>query len=1324
MKHPTLLVFHTAQSRFGRVLASSVKLLLAAIVMLMIPGIGLSQTATTATIQGTVSDPKGAVIQGAEVELMNTATNQVFKQVTNESGQYTFSSVSPGVYKITVKMPGFRQVIIPSVRVEVAKSFDVPLKLEVGDVTEVVEVVAGAGVELQKTDATVGNTVGGEVILRLPSLARGAGEFLTLQPGVMPATGANTGGAVTGARSDQSTFSLDGIDISDNSIGGGANLATIIPTPVDSVEEFRVGVTNPNATFGRSAGAQVALVGRRGSNDYHGAAYWYHQNDNLNAANWTNKRSIGLTVTNPALRHKLQEPELKDNRFGGRIGGRLWRDKTFFFSNYEGRRFPRSFDILRIVPSDTLRQGILRFRDASGSIVSYDLLNSRLCGPAGDQPCDPRGVGISPTIRALFSGLPAGNDPASGDGLNTLGFRSSAPAPRDENFIVFRLDHNFTDKWQFNGSYTYFRAIQLGFANVVGQVSIRGGDTQTAVSVPNRADSIIGGLTGQLSPTLINTFRFGFVRTRNFSAATSPTASAALLNIPGTATSAGAVALELAGAPPGGGLLDEPIDVDTQRARSQGNDNRGFQFVEDLTWIKGNHTLQFGANIRHLPTLHIRDDKVVGSLASLVSSIDDGTFITIPDTARPRQCGGSVTTNCLTAADLTRWNRLYSATLGLLDNVGVLTARDGNLNPLPFGTRLVADTKLQSYEFYAQDSWRVSSSLTLTYGLAYQWQTPPKEKLGRQTFIINNENGQILNSDDYLAAKRQAALSSQAFNPQLAYLPIEASGRSNIHDIDWNNWGPRIAAAWNPSLGNGLFGRLFGDRKTVVRAGFGMVYDRLNTVQSVIIPMLGVGFAQTVSVNGPNCDRSGTPGRGCVPTGSDPVSAFRVGVDGSIPLPTVPQVGTPVVPPPGALSETLSFQVDPNFKVGVNYSADFTIQRELSGNMVIELGYAGRWGRNLNQSVNLNASPFFHVDPASRQSFAQAFDAVATALRNGQPPTPQPWFENQAPGGTNALVAANRGAFVDGLASDLFFNINIARLQAGMPTFNNFQVFDLFIRTDGGISNYHGFLVTLRKRMSRGLTFDLNYTFSKSLDQVGAVQNTAGYFPNPYNPDQEYGPSFFDRTHVFNATWLYELPTGKGHWLSTNNWFDNVLGGWYLSGIYRANTGIPLIAAQSTQVFGGGSIFGFASGAIPLTDPSSFGNSANSPVSGSNGIGTAGDPARGGSGINIFANPEQAFNSFRRILLSQDGRTGRANPLRGFNIWNVDMSLGKKTSLTESVNLVFSFDFFNVFNQVNFTDPAPSLQNRAAFGVVTTQFVDPNRTAGSRWIQFGMRVEF
>jgi hypothetical protein len=868
------------------------------------------------------------------------------------------------------------------------------------------------------------------------------------------------------------------------------------------------------------------------------------------------------------------------------------------------------------------------------------------------------------------------------------------------------LDHNFTDKWRFDASFRYSR--QNSFSPT--QLDIGGlleghtkGQAASVSAVPVQPRYVVGGLTGQLTSTLINEFRFSWQRNYWWITRATPFPQVSGTN----------VALQVSGASLFGGMLDQPVDVHTQLARTQGVNDRVTQLIDNLTWVKGGHSINFGGSWRKLSLYHLRNDKVVGSLSSLVAELDDGPAVTIPSTNRPPDCGGGRTTNCLQAGDVTRWNRLFTGALGIIDNLGVMIVRDGDLNAKPVGTPIEINADLNAYEFYVNDAWRMKPSLNLSLGLSYQWQTPPVESEGKQTFLVDRATGEIITSRSYLDARRAAAEAGQVYNPELAFQPIKNSSRDRIFDIDWKNIGPRVAAAWTPSFNSGLLGWMMGDRKTVVRGGYSVVFDRLNTVQTVVIPALGVGFAQTVNCRGPRI------GGACGNT-NDPSNGFRIGVDGPAPIPPIPAVTAPVVP--GLVfGELLSFQVDPDITVGRSHSLDLTIQREISQDFLLEFGYTGRMGRNLNQNVQISAVPYFMKDSRSGQTLAQAFDAVAGQLRANVAAgsvAPQPWFENQVgAGGTRSLAASQTAAFRDGLLSDLWTSIQITRLLTGQTPIGNLQVLDLWMRTDGGRSNYNAFFVTLRRRLTGGLTFDLNYTLSKALDQAGLIQNFIGTYSTSYDPDIDYGPAFFDRTHVFNANWYYELPFGGGRRFKTGTFVDRVIGGWYLSGIFTANSGLPLTVAQSVQVWGGDPLgFSVAAGAIPTRKLPSD-NTVHDGVKGSNGIGTAGDPATKGTGLNLFTNPEDVFNSFRKIRISEDGRSARGI-LRGLSRWNADISVGRRINITEQVRSVVSFDFLNVTNRLELADPSLSLQNPTAFGVLTTQFNQP------RSVQIGVRFEW
>ena len=1261
---------------------------------ILIPREAAGQSATTGAITGTVTDPSSALIPQASVELTSRDTNAVLTVKTNAGGQYSFTGVRPGAYKITVKMAGFRISSVPNVAVEVNKSAEIDLKLEVGGDNQIVEVTETAGAQLQTVDAQIGNSISKEMIARLPTLARNVTELINLQPGVVP-TGSNLGIRTTGAIDDQNTVTLDGVDVTAVSVAS----STSIPTPQDSVDEFRVNVSNPNADLTRASGGQMTLVGRHGSNTMHGSGYGFFQNSVLNANTWDNNAA------------KVVKPDIADQRYGGRWGGALKKDRTFLFANYEARDFEQVSQVTRTVPTDTLKAGILRFKDGAGNTINYDLKTSKQCGATGDQACDPRGLGISPSTKVQLGLMPASNLNSGGDGLNTLSYLANIPTPISDRYVVGRLDHRFTDNITFNGSYTYFRRIQVGS----GDISLK--DNASVVSTPQRGTLLSGSVTQTISPTLINVARFGFVRDVSPNLATSPTVAAGLLNIPGTTTSAGPIGLLIGGGTTA--FLDSPIDMDTQRARFQASYSRSYQFNDDFTWVKGSHTIRLGGEFRPIWFRHDRADKVVGSISSLVATVDQGGFLTIPSTNAPQVCATASSANCIKSSDLSNWGRYYASVLGLVDNVNVLAVRDSNLKAQPFGTNLVNKTWSYATNFNAQDTWRLSKSLTMTYGLSWGFQTPPKEELGRQTVQIDTGTGKLVDPTTYLSAKLAAAKSGQVYNPNFGWVPV-GQAKHPVYNTVYNAFSPRVALAYSPD-GTGPLGKLFGDRKTAIRAGFGLIYDRSNLVQNVLIPMLGVGFGQTISINGPLCNASGAAGSGCVAGSANPASSFyRVGVDGSIPLPSVPAATVPVSPQ--NLSETLSFQVNPFSKLGKSYNADFSIQRELPGGWIVDLAYVGRFARNLPQAINLTQSPYMFADSASGQTFAQAYDTVRGLLRGGATAASlpnQPFFENQFKGlgGTGSsptqyILARQASNFTNGNVSTIFLNMGMYRRSLGMQPFNNDQSQVEFMRTYIGQTNYNGALLTVSKRLSRGLLVNANYTFSKALDNGVFNQNNAGFYQNSFYPGVEYGRSPFDRQHVFNLTWIYELPVGKGHLLGFHNGLDRALTGWYVSGIATAWSGVPLVISDSSgsQTWGDATVLGGASGAIQT---GSVSTGLNGPIS--------------GTGYNFFSTNKAAITNFRPVLISSDTRSGRSNPISGLPYKNMDLSISKDTKITERLNSKIAADLFNALNHPNFANPSQSnlnITNPNTFGTINSSYIPPNRTNGARWIQLSIRLEF
>jgi hypothetical protein len=1327
--------------------------------LLALSGVSLrAQTATSALVSGRVVDESGGVVADAQVTLRNTATNASRDQVTSAEGQYVFSAVEPGAYVLSVIKEGFQRASLADLTFNVNRSYTQDVSLKVGTTATVVQVTSEPALELQTTDASIGNVIAGEEIRHLPTQGRNATELLSLQPGATPLPTSNgndnfgtTGGSVAGGRGDQNAISLDGIDVSIYaSITSNPNPA--FPLGVDTISEFRVGVTNPNATFGLAGGAQESVASRSGSNAFHGVGYWYDQNTAFNANEWENNHTID-SATNKLVRR----PVIRDNRVGVSIGGPIRRDKTFFFSNYEVRRYDQSIETLKHVPSDNLRNGIVTFNGTQYNLKDFD----------------PRGLGISPTIQSFWNLMPHSNIGAIDS--NIQGYLANIPARLKDDSISFRLDHAITSNLHFFGRYQYSRDLdpaRLAQADLTG---VNGGGAAKFVGLyAALGDGATTGLDWVIRPTLTNSFRFGWIRARLGNAAVLGSTLAGKYNLPGTASLDGPVTLEPANAnsTSNASFLDFPTDVPA--GRNQMN-SANYQFRDDLNWTKGNHTFAFGGSFSILPVYFLDSQRIQGPSNFVSATLDagqNGSNLALTSAERPPT---------LPAASNSTWDRLFAAATGMVDSTSIVAVRDKNLAPLPPGTPVVTNTRQGSHYFYAQDTWRIRPSLTLSYGLSYGWQTPPRERDGKGMVLIDQGTGKPIDSATYINTRRNAALQGQIYNPNFAHLPYGKLGMSGAWNTDWSDIGPRVSLAWSPSASEGFLGKTVGQQKTVVRMGYGIVYDRVNYLTEGIV---NLGFSQNLTLITPLCnDPVAVPGPGCNGASSDPgLSSFRVGVDGpNIPVPppdkqqTLPYASSPASP------EFWDFEMDPNVKVARNHLIDFSIQRELPGHNLVELGYIGRLGRRLGNAVSMTTPPYMFKDPASGQSFAQAFDCVAQFLRGLPPPAspfpcasstgallPQPWFENQlsnpargpwgaGPDGCNDgssntaciafldthgggnFVPGNLGT-LGGMFSPFAFPgspfIDGIRKMEGLPQFSNHQQDDLEVHQSHDWSDYHALTATWRNSgWVKGLEFDLSYTFSKSMDNGGRIQIYANGYDDAFNPMADHGPSFYDRTHVFNATYNYDLPFGKGRLLNArSNGVNYLVGGWYTAGIFTASSGLPEIVAQGAGApYGGGVVSTNPVGEIP-TGSIALASGLNRGVFSSQcqgvdyGIGQ-GQP--GSTGLNLFGNPGASACAFRPILLSVDQRSGRDNPLRGLPNWNLDFRLGKETSITERVKVELSADFFNLFNHVNFNDPGQgaaqgglNLNNASNFGTITSQAIPANRLGGSRWIEMGLRFSF
>ncbi|HEX5883173.1 MAG TPA: carboxypeptidase-like regulatory domain-containing protein [Pyrinomonadaceae bacterium] len=394
------------------------------------------------TVRGTVKDPNGNVVSGASVTLTDEERNFTRTQPTNEDGAYVFTAVPPGTYKLDVSAPGFKTASASGLVALVDTPTVRDVQLEIGAVSETVDVTSATEAAINTSDASLGNSFERKRIVELPLNANNVVGLLSLQPGV------SRSGFVNGGRADQSNITLDGVDVNEQQDGldviTDEAFASVLRVTRDSLQEFRVTTTNPNAEQGRSSGAQVSLVTRSGSNEWHGSLFETHRNTVTTANDFFNNAA------------GVERPQLLRNIFGGSIGGPIKKDRAFFFFTYEGFREATGTSVVREVPLPTLGQGIVRFRTDSGasdpgcpagtpagvSCLTPGEIEAAYIAANGTSP------GINPNALAVLAAAaqryPA-NDTTVGDGLNTGGFRFNARTPTELNTYIARFDFNLTN---------------------------------------------------------------------------------------------------------------------------------------------------------------------------------------------------------------------------------------------------------------------------------------------------------------------------------------------------------------------------------------------------------------------------------------------------------------------------------------------------------------------------------------------------------------------------------------------------------------------------------------------------------------------------------------------------------------------------------------------------------------------------------------------------------------------------------------------------------------------------------------------------------------
>jgi Carboxypeptidase regulatory-like domain/TonB dependent receptor len=1125
----------------------------AALIVALVVGALAAWGQATTSVRGTITDSSGGAVGGATVTITNTESRIERTATSGSDGSYQFLLLPPGTYKLTVTAQGFLRYEDTGLQLLVNTPTTVNVQLKVGGGKETVTVTAEAPA-LNLVDASIGNSFDEKQVMQIPLEGRNVPDLLSLQAGV-----AYTGnrvadkdqdtrnGSVNGARSDQSNVTLDGVDVNDQS--NGYAFTSVLPVTQDSIQEFRVTTTNYGADQGQGSGAQVTLVTKSGTKQFHGSLYEYLRNTVTSANDYLVKQSeLNISAPNKPLK-------LNRNIFGTSVGGPLRKDRLFFFANYEGTREREEQRAERVIPTPSMCQGIFRYLDVNGNLVT--LLPTDPVNHMDLLDLDPRGFGIDTAMldlsnpsqpggylgKSFCTGKTVTNDFAAGDGFNYAGFVFRAPTSLDNDVFISRVDYRLTT----NGRHLLFWRGALQDLRNPGAPFLPG-DAPEQTNVDHSKGSALG-YTAVLGSTLTNSFLWGFTR-----------------------QSFGVI-----------GNTDQPwntfLGLDQGIVYSHNFIVDLHNLKDDLSWTKKNHAFQVGAVIglsRDPRTSFLHSNNLGLGTTNWTSPIGFSYTSSTLDpqnaSAHPNLNGGTgVIPEPLFS---TAYDRPLLAFYGMISDVVANYNLDRNGIPQGPGTPVKRNYGLNSYEFYGQDTWRIKPNFTLTYGLRWSFFPPPWEVNGLQsipTFGLGTQFGiNVKNMQQGLGYTSELPIAFKLGGP--------ANNGPGFYPFEKTDWSPRLSIAYSPRFGGGLLNKIFGDNdKTVIRAGFSRVYDRAGFALLNSFDQIGSAGLTTTLQNA--CCTVGQTGAEDLPRIAD-----KPGIPGTainnIPIFNNPPSGTPVKflqdpPPPGwpqvpsTNAQANLWGIDDTLKTPHAYAVDFSVGRELPKRFSLQLSYVGRFGHRLLTQRDLN-QPLDIVDPATGIDYYSAAAAMSNLARSfalanngGQPtnfysgavtlaqintitasmlgPTYKYWVDmlpklpsnatayadllSQAPGilafpASNSTDSLLRAVFdlyynpalsvigdeIVGLADidaygglgtnapvppgqlpvPLFFNGPLG-FNGGAGKYLNDQAFSMYAWSSIGSSNYHALQASLRKQFSHGVQFDFNYTLSKSIDITSAA---------------------------------------------------------------------------------------------------------------------------------------------------------------------------------------------------------------------------------------------
>lgn len=1151
----------------------------------------------TGSIVGTVKDPSGAVVPNANVTVNDVEHGQTFNTKTNSEGEFVASPLRVGRYTVTVEQAGFKKAVSVPVDLDVQQRAALNIVLQVGQISE--SVVVSSETPLLETETSeLGQVVDSQRVANLPLNGRNFAQLALLAAGTAPSEpGARDeqsyGFSAGGARSLQNNFLLDGIDNNSNLTDLLNETNYVIQPPVDALAEFKVQTNAYSAEFGRGNGAIINAVIKSGANDIHGSAWGFLRNNVLDARNYFDPVGKGA-------------PPYEQYQFGGTFGGPVYiprvyngKNRTFFFVDYEGLRIHQADTQTLLLPSLAEQGGdfsglldttTVTGTDCSGNpTYAGEIFDTRLTQVSGSSPTGlcgvpvggytaggiptniiPSGSGnnkIDPLAARILALLP----PANVSGNSAYNYVANPVENTHRANFDIRVDHKFSDKDNSFYRFSYEnqpRVIPSPFPGTL----LDGGGFFSGIE-DNSYRSLALSESHLFRSSLVNEFRLGYNRINshryqlNFN--TDVSGQVGFPGVPFTDINGGLPQLTFGdGSSP---TLGSPTFLPSVEVQNT------YVLSDNLTWVKGRHTLKFGTEIR-------REEFTIFQPASPRGNQDFGP--TLSDNPANPGTGGLA---------------LASFLLGLTDGGSI-----NNLHNVDYFRPL--------YSFYGQDDWKVSPKLTLNLGLRYELFTTVKERHNEQgTFNLHDPT-----SPTIIVPKGQTL----QLTPTLASeITVSPTGSRGLIPVDKNNFAPRIGFAYQLTPG------------TVLRGGYGIFYGgQENGPYSNPSPGFNPPFFVTQSFNSPCGAASANPA--LFASGNDCAVPDLSNAPGGIPGSAGISVGFPAT----ALTDPntpLLFTLDPGLVTPYMQQWNFGVERQLGKDTVLQLTYAGSKGTKLFTFYNGN-----QADPSADPSAPFA------------PRRPVPLIDT---------------------------GINL-------------------FKSDGG-SKYNSLQSRLEKRFTHGFSLLMTYTYSHAEDNASNAnlgsQNNDG-FRWFKHPEWEKGNASFDVRHRFTASYIYELPFGKGKSMlgGANGTLEQVVGGWQVAGI---------------TTFSSGNWF------TPIDSNGSFANSdgLQMPDVVANPNGKHCQP---GTFFNTCAFVDPALGSF-----GDAGRNSILGP--GFQIW--DFSVFKMFQIRERTHLEFRTEFFNIPNHTNFllSKSGPQESNNSTV-LGASQFGFLTAARSPRQIQFALKLSF